>query len=279
MDKLLQSFLEETLVSRSANTYRNYKLCLQKFFPQGKLMLDHSYIVGRLSELKGTVSKNTLVLNLKILGVFLSYCQEMKPELNLSRILKICKDAKGEQKIQEVLTKEQVKVIIDSIGNLKHKAIVKILSCSGLRVSELVDLKVEDYRNHELHIKIDQGRTIKNSQERIVALPKCAVEILEEYLAIYRPTKALFDNRSGDFMSANAVQRALSKIGDNVGMHLHPHSFRHYYISSLMAAGVDHESIMELSGHQSLAMLSHYSHSSDQQKRNAVSIFDVEVDH
>jgi integrase/recombinase XerC len=149
---------------------------------------------------------------------------------------------------------------------LRDLAIMETLYATGIRVEELVQLRLADLNLKERWIKI-RG---KGNKERIVILGIPAAEALEHYLS-KRPEllqehcedqEAVFLNYRGTPLTSRSVRRLVKKytVNEQLDRNLSPHSFRHAFASHLLNAGADLRVIQELLGHKSLSTTQRYTH-------------------
>jgi integrase/recombinase XerC len=141
----------------------------------------------------------------------------------------------------------------------RDQVILELLYGSGLRVSELAGLKVQD---------IDSGSSLirvrgKGNKERIVPLTRIALETIQAYLAMREDqNEALLLNYQGTRLSVRSIRRILEKIAQEAGLaqHIHPHMLRHSFATHLLDGGADLRSVQELLGHSKLSSTQIYTH-------------------
>ena len=173
---------------------------------------------------------------------------------------------KQERKLPRVLTADDVQRLLDEQGqvrSLRDQAVLETLYSSGVRVSELVGLNVED-------LDLEEGvATVlgKGRKERMVPLGRPAVAALLAYLASLPRTptlspQALFRNHRGGRLSARSVERFVAKSSRALRNFpsISPHALRHSFATHLLDGGVDLRAIQELLGHASLSTTQHYTH-------------------
>lgn len=184
-----------------------------------------------------------------------------------------------EKKLPVYLTKEEVKVLLEKSTYLKHKAILSTIYSSGLRVSEVINLRISDIMSKEMKIRVRNG---KRNKERYTLLSKNNLELLRKYWLKfgnknYSPDDYLFISRkTGKQLTSRGVQCAMEKIAVKAGITTNPtpHTLRHSFATHLMNDGVDLVIIQALMGHSNIKTTSIYLHVRDYQKLNIVSPLD-----
>jgi len=158
-----------------------------------------------------------------------------------------------------VLSKKEIGEIIKSTNNLKHKAILFTIYFAGLRLGELLNLKIEDIDSEAKKIHIRQS---KGKKDRYVMLSDKALELLREYFKRYKPKDYLFEGQKGGKYSPKSVQsvfkRSLQKAG--IKKKATVHSLRHSFATHLLDDGTDIRYIQELLGHKRLETTQIYTH-------------------
>lgn len=173
------------------------------------------------------------------------------------------KSPKISKHLPVVLTKEEVRQLIGSIKNSKHKLIVMMLYSSGLRLSELLNLKVGDI---EVNEKIGWVRSGKGSKDRLFLLSEKLIEELKEYIQNKKESDYMFSGRN-ERMSSRNVQKIIKKIAKNAGIekNVHPHTLRHTLGTHLLEDGVNIRNIQELLGHANISTTQIYTHVSTEE--------------
>lgn len=179
-----------------------------------------------------------------------------------------------EHKLPNVLSKEEVKAILEALANPKHKAMLSLIYACGLRRSELLNLKPADVDSKRGLLIIRQG---KGRKDRVAPLPERIVEMLREYYKTYRPRVWLFEGqKEGEKYSAESLAKvlknALSLTGNRKPVTLH--WLRHSYATHLLESGTDLRYIQELLGHKSSKTTEIYTHVSSKQLQKIRSPFD-----
>lgn len=176
--------------------------------------------------------------------------------------------------LPNVLSKEEVKLILNAHGNIKHKAMLSMIYSCGLRRSELLNLKFSD---------IDSKRDIvllknaKGKKDRIAPLSPLILKMLREYYIAYKPKIWLFEGQiPGEQYSEQSLQsvlkQALKKAGITKPVSLH--WLRHSYATHLLESGTDLRYIQELLGHSSSKTTEIYTHVSTKSIQQIKSPFD-----
>ncbi len=181
---------------------------------------------------------------------------------------------KREKKLPEVLSSKEVLSILDNTNNLKHKAILFLTYSSGLRVGEVVRLKLSDIDSDRMAIHVVQG---KGRKDRYTILSEVALNVLREYAREYKPSVWLFQGEvPGRHITERTVQRVFENAKDKASIHkkVSVHSLRHSFATHLLEGGIDLRYIQELLGHQSSKTTEIYTHVTRKSIRNITSPLD-----
>lgn len=147
------------------------------------------------------------------------------------------------------ISQQEVKRLFDHTPNLKHNTMLRLCYGMGLRVSELVSLKVKDIDSANMQAHI---RRAKGKKDRYVTLPASILEQLRAYFRAYRPKDFLFEGQDGGAYSTRSAQivfkQALKRAGINKDVGIH--GLRHSYATHLLEAGTDIGFIQKLLGHE-----------------------------
>jgi len=175
--------------------------------------------------------------------------------------------------LPKVLSTKDISKMILLTENTKHQLILKICYGMGLRVSEIVNLKITDIDSQRMQVLIEAA---KGKKDRYVNLPETVIEHLRSYYMLYKPEKYLFEGQYGgqySIRSAQAVfKQALkrAKINKIIGIH----GLRHSYATHLMESGVDTAFIQQLLGHSDIKTTQIYTHVSKKLIENVKSPLD-----
>ena len=175
------------------------------------------------------------------------------------------------RKLPDVLTLEEIDVIIDAVDlnkpeGQRNKAMLETLYSCGLRVSELVNLKVTNLFFEQGFVKVEG----KAEKERLVPVSPKAIAEINKYLAGYRKTlkispeseNVLFLNRRGKKLSRVMIFTIIKNLAQKVGMDkkISPHTFRHSFATHLISGGADLRAVQEMLGHESILTTEIYTH-------------------
>ncbi len=237
-------------------TVRNYSFFVEKFLariPKKPKDLTQDDAKLYLSEMFDTKSKNTIMLAAASLKFF--YKEILKKDFTEVKM------PKKESKLPEVLNKEEVKSLINSADNLKSRLIISLLYSAGLRVSELVNLKVKDI---DFNDKTGWVRRGKGSKDRLFAISETLSDDLKSYLEkreheyIFSKTKPL---------TTRNIQKIIKLTSNRAGIakKVTPHTLRHSFATHLLEQGNDIRIIQAMLGHASLNTTQVYTHVSSEQ--------------
>ena len=181
---------------------------------------------------------------------------------------------KKENKLPLVLSVSEVERLLSAIDNLKHRCILALIYASGLRVSELINLKITDIHSERGLIHIRDG---KGHKDRYSLLPKSLIPQLRQYYKEWKPGQFLFEGPTlhSKYSSSSIrkiMQRALKKA--KVNSNATPHTLRHSFATHLLESGTNLRYIQELLGHQSSKTTEIYTHISQKNIENICSSLD-----
>jgi len=185
------------------------------------------------------------------------------------------KRPRSEHKLPNVLSKEEVKAILQAPVNLKHRSMLSLIYACGLRRSELLNLKPEnvDSKRHMLVIINSKGK-----KDRMVPISDKVIEMLREYYKLYLPKKWLFEGQTGNEPYSEASLSKVLKNACEKAKNRKPvtlHWLRHSYATHLLESGTDLRYIQELLGHKSSKTTEIYTHVSEKSLQKITSPFDT----
>lgn len=254
---------KDYMVSRrySASTVNNYLSLLGKFFEKTCKRVDlitnddiiHYHIEMRKTAQYSSSSQNTLISAIKL------FYQKI---LNGEILITTLERPRNEKKLPVIMSREEVRKLINVIINKKHRLIFSLAYATGLRVSEIVNFKLSDINRDRMLIHIKHA---KGAKDRVVGLPGGLLHEIEEYYHQYRPKTYLFEGPNGEKYSASSIRKILSRALKKAGIkkHITVHTFRHSYATHLLEAGTDLRYIQVLPGHNSSKTTEIYTHVSN----------------
>lgn len=181
---------------------------------------------------------------------------------------------KKENKLPNVLSPNEVMLILKATHNLKHKAILYLIYSSGLRVGEAVRLKFQDFDKDRKTLLVRQG---KGRKDRLTLLSDAAFDIVNRYFQQERPEIRLFPGQTGGrHLTERSVQKIFEQalVSSGVTKKASVHALRHSFATHLLEGGIDIRYIQELLGHQSTRTTERYTHVSVKDVRRIKSPLD-----
>jgi len=214
---------------------RNVELFIEKVF------IERNYSIS---------SQRQFISALKIFVVFYKHTQIN--DLELER-------PKKSRKLPSVLSQEEVLRIIQFTLNLKHRAILALIYSCGLRISELINLKLVDFHIDRKQLIVKNG---KGRKDRYVSLADSFIPLLSNYYYSYKPKSFFVEGQKGGKYSAESVRKFLKNScrRANIQKNVTPHTLRHSYATHLLENGVDIRYIQLLLGHSKPETTMIYTH-------------------
>ena len=184
------------------------------------------------------------------------------------------KTPKAEKNIPEILTKEEVKSLIDVTKNLKSKLIIKMLYATGLRVSELTNLRLKDLSIDKKEAWVRKG---KGSKDRFFKIADLLIKDLEKYISTLKENEEFLFPGKNNTLSTRNIQKIVVKAATKakISKRVSPHKLRHSFATHLLDQGVDIRMIQELLGHADLSTTQIYTHVSKEQLKKIQSPLDT----
>lgn len=173
-----------------------------------------------------------------------------------------------------MLSKQEVAALLSRVHNRKHHAILSTIYAAGLRLSEVIHLKINVIDSKRMLIHIRQS---KGNKDRVVPLSSSLLEELRNYYQKYRPKQYLFEGEKGGMYGRSSVQQIFrrAKRAANIRKKATVHTLRHSYATHLLEAGTDLRMIQVLLGHSSSKTTEIYTHVSNQYIQQVVSPLDT----
>jgi integrase/recombinase XerD len=167
---------------------------------------------------------------------------------------------RSESKLPSVLSRNEIIRLLSGLGNLKHRALLMVSYSAGLRVGEVVKLRVEDIDSDRKQIHVRQA---KGRKDRYTLLSEITLEILRAYYTAYRPHSWLFPGaKEGTHINIRTVQKVFAKAVQtaNINKRVTLHSLRHSFATHLLEDGTDLRYVQELLGHKKPETTMRYTH-------------------
>ena len=190
-----------------------------------------------------------------VMSIKLYYKELLNTEINIQYLI----PSRKEKKLPIVLSKNELKRIVNAIENVKHRCIISLIYSAGLRISELVNLEITDIDSERMFISIKRA---KGNKDRVIPLSEKILKMLRIYYKEYKPKQFLFEGQKGRKYSPSSIRQVLKKGGIKAGLKklVSPHTLRHSYATHLLEDGVDVRVIQKLLGHNSLNTTMIYTH-------------------
>ncbi|MCX7874733.1 MAG: site-specific tyrosine recombinase XerD [Melioribacteraceae bacterium] len=279
MEQFINEFItilryEKNLSENSVLSYQNDLLKFVSFLNENNIDdfdLVNSKIISQYFELqrKSNISTATSARYMTSIKKFFQFLEEnnyinKNPTIVLSKV-------KISRKLPDVLSFEEIDKIlntpnINEITGLRDKAILELLYSSGLRVSELINMKIGDLFFDDEIIRV----LGKGSKERVVPIGTSAIYWIKKYLLNSRPflenkmksQNYLFLNKRGTKLSRMFIWQIVDKYSKEAGINkeVHPHIFRHSFATHLLEGGADLRAVQEMLGHSDISTTQIYTH-------------------
>lgn len=269
---LFRKWMEHKRYSESTiDTYSEIVRVFLKFtYPKSPHEVDAEDMVCFVNEYIIPNGLSYSYQNQAINGAKLFFREVVKSNLNVEKFER----PRREHKLPNVLSKKEVKSILDSLVNIKHRTMLSLIYACGLRRSELLNLRplnVDSKRNLLLILNS------KGKKDRVVPISDNIVEMLRNYYKLYKPKVWLFEGqKAGDQYSEESLAKVLKQACIKAGIKkpVTLHWLRHSYATHLLESGTDLRYIQELLGHKSSKTTEIYTHVSTKSLQNIKSPFD-----
>ena len=267
--KIIDEYIEylEKIKGYSKNTITSYKTDIKKYFEyintKNKKYYEIEKYVQSLS--KSKYAKSTVNRKIVSISSFFNWCINQK-KLNIKDIKQI-KNIKTERKLPTILTSNYINNLLDTIPTstskeIRDRTIIEILYSSGLRVSELTNLKVNDFKNNKSLRVLGKGNKV-----RILPMTDKSFNYMNLWISKYRSEYK--NEKSGNYIflgvrGGKISDREIQRIV-NLRLGTFPHSIRHTFATHLLDGGADLRVVQEMLGHTDPSTTQIYTHVSKKQ--------------
>ena len=229
--------------SSSLNAYLKYKSSKHGAIKNENAMLKDFFLTCKT---KNKYAHSTIKQRCRSLCFFYNEFYDKRINLKIySGILK-------HPNLPDVLTKDELKGILEKIKNLKHKAVISTIYSCGLQLSELTNIKLSDVEPEKMLIRISSPKT---SKCRNIILSVKLLNLLKRYITIYNPKLYLFEGRKKNKYSARSVQQVFKTaiLNSEIKKNISIRTLRHSFAVHLLDSGIDIRYVQEMLGHKNLA--------------------------
>lgn len=268
IEPLLSGYERKLVLQRyGKNSILNYKSAVKAFLQVAEQKFDSPDELG-VSEIE-----NYVWWKIKKHGISYSYQRLIVAAIDMfyqlvvgvNLDIKHLSPSRKTSPLPQYLCLNEVKKMIDATNNKKHMCIIKLLYGCGLRLSELLILKITDIDlgNMVVHIQNREG-----NKNRVVMLSNQLLEDLRAYFLAYKPIEYLIEGQGGGMYSAKSVQNVVKNAAARAGIkkQVTPHMLRHSFAIHLLENGTDIRYIQQLLGHASIKTTEIYTHIIDVSK-------------
>lgn len=270
-EEFLDKLIVELKISKSSDyTIRNYLRANQElldFVKKSPDNIDQDDVKSILAEKISNQSPASII-------VFLSALRFAYSAILNKDVTAGIKRPKKEKKIPAVLTKDELKKLLNTIPTKKSKLMVSLTYACGFRVSELINLKASDLNFEEMigYVRMGKGR-----KDRVFNIPKFLLKKLKSQVQKQKEKNEeyLFTGPKGRLTDRNIqkIVRLAAKKAE-IEKQVHPHTLRHSFATHLLENGVDIRKIQELLGHADLSTTQIYTHVSTEELKKIPSPID-----
>lgn len=271
----MRQYLEKTeqelrVRNYSRQTIKSYLMCLSDYFaaPGNDCERADSELIKRFLLAKQAKGYAPQTVNLYLNAIKFFYRDVLKIPQKID-----LKFAKRNQRLPIVLSRDEVGRIVGAVKNAKHRLMLALAYGAGLRVSEVMNLRIRDIDLQELTIHIKQA---KGKKDRLTVFPTTLKAEISALIALREPDDYVFRSERGGKLTERTAQvifeRALKQA--EVKKQATFHSLRHSFATHLLENGVDIRYVQELLGHQNIRTTQIYTHVTNPALKNIKSPLD-----
>lgn len=253
--------LEQTLLLKrySWRTIKSYKNCFRQFIKHYDEIKPseitrrqiNDYLAAMIKERQISASHQSQIMS----AIKMFYAAVINQEEKVKNLFQ----PKPEKKLPNVFLEEEVAALLRSVDNPKHRCILMVIYSAGLRLGEVIGLRLTDLQPEKNRLFVRAG---KGKKDRCTILSSKVWTQLTMYLTLYKPTEWLFEGIQGGQYSERSVQEIFTraKLRSMVNPSATVHTLRHSFATHLLEKGVDLRYIQELLGHESSKTTEIYTH-------------------
>ena len=178
-----------------------------------------------------------------------------------------------EKRLPEVLNKQEIKAILRNTKNIKHRSILSTIYSAGLRVGELLKLRIRDIDANRMLLRVEMS---KGRKDRYIKLSQANLVLLRTYYKKYLPNYYLFEGAGGNQYSGGSIRKILARAcyKSAIKKRVTPHTLRHSYATHMLELGVDLRYVQAMLGHSKPETTMIYTHISTAKIQNLANPFD-----
>lgn len=286
MDKLIQKFIEyleyeKGYSKKTIISYENDLNLFNTYLKENKITniknIEYNTIRKYLSYLHDNKYETTSVSR-KISSLRSFFKYNIKEKVIIKNPMTLISNPKKEKKLPKYLNYEEIEKLLNSIEQdtkegIQETLIIELLYSTGIRVSELVNIKIKDIKIKENQINI----LGKGNKERIVLFGEKAKEAIKIYLNSYREyftgnisNEYLLINKKGKQLTTNKIELIVKNVlrKSSIKLNITPHTLRHTFATHMLDSGADLKSVQELLGHENLKTTAIYTHISNERLKH-----------
>ncbi len=243
----------------SWRTIKSYKNCLRQFIryyddvkpSQISRKMINAYLAHLVKDKGVSVSHQSQVMS----ALKMFYAEVVMQEDKVAGLFQ----PKKPQKLPKVLLEEEILALFRAVDNLKHRCLLMLVYSAGLRLGEVIRLKISDLQPGQNRLYVRCG---KGQKDRCTILSPNVWTLLRQYLDVYRPIEWVFEGAEGGQYSERSVQEVFTraKIRSQINPMATVHTLRHSFATHLLEKGVDLRYIQDLLGHESSKTTEIYTH-------------------
>lgn len=243
----------------SWRTIKAYKNCFRQFIRHyddlkpsqiTRKQID-AYVFGLIKEKNISESHQNQILS----AIKMFYAEVVEQEEKVRNIIR----PKRPQKLPHVLAEAEVVRLLKATDNRKHRCILMMIYAAGLRLGEVLNLRIADLQPEQRRIFVRAG---KGKKDRCTLLSEKVLSELSTYFDLYKPVEWVFEGLDGGKYSERSVQNIFirAKLKSKINPYATVHTLRHSFATHLLEKGVDLRYIQELLGHESTKTTEIYTH-------------------